>query len=354
MTESDLPPRLIDVTPQSKLGVGSVGEVWRALSGEHVVAVKSINQPSTEAQRKSIETEIDALKRLNHPAIPQLYDYDLAAERPCIVMEFVEGEPFHRLIADGTLWQIPLPRRLDILAEIADAAAYLHEQGLIHRDIKPANIIGVESPHLIDYGIAVEIGAAVSPAGTPFYLFPGDVPPGIAHDLFGFALTAYEFLFGAHALFTPDDGGLPRDDLRQMILDRLHERSWRLPSHLREYELPYDLRGVDLTALDALFEGAFAQALDPGGADPGSLGALVEGLRAALLTPENQPYIQRMPEMAASWVSAEPLDTSGASTVHPDEPEPTRSRRLLIGAITGAGILIAAALALVLLQNSFR
>ncbi|MBK8033560.1 MAG: protein kinase [Chloroflexi bacterium] len=144
MTTADAGPRSFEL--ETKLGCGSVGEVWRAQVDGRMVAVKLINDPANARQRHSLETELQALNCLEHPAIPALYGFDLEGERAYIIMEYIAGEPFHRLIAEGGIWHIPLDRRLTILDQIAGAVTYSHARGLIHRDIKPANIIGIEQP----------------------------------------------------------------------------------------------------------------------------------------------------------------------------------------------------------------
>ncbi|MDZ4764654.1 MAG: protein kinase [Chloroflexota bacterium] len=339
MTESELKPTPLHSMLQTKLGSGSVGEVWRALAERGDVAIKFINQPDDPQQRKSLETEMNALRQLDHPAIPTLYDFDLDGERPYISMEYVAGEPFHHLIASGAIWQIGLERRLAILAQIADAAAHLHAHGLIHRDIKPANLIGTDAPHLIDYGIAADIGMPAAPAGTPFYMFPDDQPPDIVHDAFGFALTAYELLFGVHAIFTVQDGGRARADIQALAQQRLRDGAWRLPSRLPAHEVPYDLRGVDLARLD----GVFASALDWRAAQPITPAALIADLQAVVLTPENQPFLDAMPAWIASLARESANEgASDGATVHPPEPARAdlRFNRLLIAALIVNGVAI--------------
>jgi len=345
MTTGAALPNLAPFELEAKLGSGSVGEVWRAHDHDRLAAVKLINEPDDPQQRRSLETEIRALGCLEHPAIPALYTFDLQSERPYIVMEYLEGAPFHRLIADGSIWHIPVDQRLTILDQIAQAVAHTHARGLVHRDIKPANIIGTEQPHLIDYGIAAEIGAAVTPAGTPFYMFPAVQSPTPAHDAFGFALTAYEFLFGVHALFTAQDGGLARDTIRALARQRLTEHTWRLPSRIAAYELPYDLRGVDLTALDALFASAFDWQ-----AEPIIPLDLVAGLRALILTPENQPFMDALPQVSAPPKAEVATDPAGTATVHPEPTPRWRTTDMLLTSAIGLG---AAVLLFIALQNAF-
>lgn len=343
MTTADAGLRPFEL--ETKLGCGTVGEVWRAQMDGRIVAVKLINDPANARQRRSLETELQALGCLDHPAIPTLYACALDGERPYIVMEYIAGEPFHRLIAEGAIWHIPLEQRLTILDQIAGAVAHSHERGLIHRDIKPANIIGIEQPHLIDFGIAAAQGATVTPAGTPFYMFPGDQPPSTAHDAFGFALTAYELLFGGHPLFSVQDGGLARDEVRALARQRLADQEWRRPSRIAAHEVPYDLRGVDLLQVDALFAAAF----DWQAAAPLMPTELVAVLRTLVLTPENQPYRAAMPQMIAP-PAGHSVDLPGTSTLHPEAAVRWEWPTMLLTSAIGVGTAI---LLFIALQNAF-
>ena len=73
-------------------------------------------------------------------------------------MPFVAGESLRdRMTRDG---QLPLGDALRLTAQVADALAYAHNQGVVHRDIKPENIL-LSGGHakVADFGIAL---AAVS------------------------------------------------------------------------------------------------------------------------------------------------------------------------------------------------
>jgi serine/threonine protein kinase len=260
------------------------------------VAIKLIHAPSPseaeyEKQRASLQAEIKALKRLVHPNIPVLYDYDLEAERPYLVMEYIGGVTYDRLIVSQEMLHIPVEERLRALEGIAKAVVAAHQRGLIHRDIKPGNISGIEKPYLLDFGIALEArhtSRTGTEIGTGIYMAP-DGPPDVLNDNYSFAIVAYEVLFGRHPLFTAETIGKTVSETRERAAAILRERAWRLPSRLPVAELPGDLYGADMGRLEAIFERAF-------GSREGrysDLTRLVADLREAVVTAENQPYLNQ-------------------------------------------------------------
>ncbi len=127
-----------------------------------------------------------------------------------IVMELVPGETLRDLIARAA----PLSPRLAtaIAAQVADALAYAHAQGLVHRDIKPANVLlRDEGPDVVrvkvaDFGIAKaaataggDLTASGTVLGTPKYLAPEQVQgkePDARADLYSLGVVLFEMLAG--------------------------------------------------------------------------------------------------------------------------------------------------------------
>src|SRR5262245_7709267 len=106
--------------------------------------------------------EIEVAARLSHPHLVSVFDSGQAAGCLYFVMPLIEGESLRsRLAREGAL---PVADALKIAAEIADALAYAHHQGVIHRDVTPGNIIlaGYPPPDptrewhalLADFGVA--------------------------------------------------------------------------------------------------------------------------------------------------------------------------------------------------------
>lgn len=329
--------RLKQYRLEARLGQGAAGEVWRANDGQRIVAIKLMNSPSPDhddyhKQRASLQAEIKALKRLEHPNIPALYDYDLEAERPYLVMEYIGGATYDRLIASQEMLYIPVEERLKALEGIAKAVLAAHQRGLIHRDIKPSNISGIEKPYLLDFGIALETrhtrrtGAEI---GTGIYMAP-DGPPDVLNDNYSFAVVAYEVLFGRHPLFTPENIGSTVAETRGRAALILQNRTWRLPSRLPVAELPGDLYGADLARLEMIFE----RALGPRESRYTDLTRLVADLGEAILTAENQPYLnqpapplsQGKPIPAEAAYTADEVAKARLATDH-GQPRKTRTAR---------------------------
>jgi serine/threonine-protein kinase len=127
-----------------------------------------------------------------------------------IVMELVPGETLRDLIARAA----PLSPQLAtaIAAQVADALAYAHAQGLVHRDIKPANVLlrdegsDVVRVKVADFGIAKaaataggDLTASGTVLGTPKYLSPEQVQgkePDPRADLYSLGVVLFEMLAG--------------------------------------------------------------------------------------------------------------------------------------------------------------
>ena len=136
---------------------------------------------------------------LTHDNIVRVLDTEEAYGTRFIVMEKLTGELLEALIRRREELDWFVVRR--ILAEIASALAYSHEQGLIHRDVKPANVFMTETRRvkLLDFGIAVPMGVPTEQdgkvVGTPFYMSPEQIlglPLDGRADLYSLGILAYE------------------------------------------------------------------------------------------------------------------------------------------------------------------
>ncbi|MGN9810553.1 serine/threonine-protein kinase [Micromonospora sp. BQ11] len=188
------------------LGRGGMSVVYRGhdeVLGRDV-AVKLLAGTDASA-RDRIRAEARAAARLSHPHVTNVYDYGESTspdggDMPYVVMELLPGQTLARRLTDG-----PMPPRagLRICAEVAEALAAAHAQGLVHRDIKPENVMLTPTgAKVVDFGIAAVVGAPeVDPdgqlMGTPAYLAPerltaGEVVP--ASDVYALGLLLHRVL----------------------------------------------------------------------------------------------------------------------------------------------------------------
>lgn len=149
-----------------KLGSGGGGNVYLAnhLRLEKKVVLKKDKRKVTIDSRR-LRREVDILKDLNHPHIPQVYDFFVEEGNVYTVMEFVKGESLDKALrrekrfsqAQVIKWAI----------QFLEALCYLHSpthgeppKGYVHSDIKPANLMRTQEDaiYLIDFNIALAIG----------------------------------------------------------------------------------------------------------------------------------------------------------------------------------------------------
>lgn len=146
-----------------EIGAGGMGKVYKALDTklDRNVAVKVL-RPELLRDRDKVRRfrqEAKAASSLNHAAIVTVFDVgeakrsdDADQSVDFIVMEFVEGESLRQKLRQ----RLPLAKRLELVAKIADGMAAAHAAGVVHRDLKPDNIIITPEgqPKIVDFGLA--------------------------------------------------------------------------------------------------------------------------------------------------------------------------------------------------------
>ncbi len=242
---------------------GGMGAVYSAIqtSLERRVAIK-ILPPDLGADPVFVDSfhrEARLLARLQHPHIVAIHDFgrnDLG--HLFIVMEFVEGTSLLDIMKKERL---PVPRVLEIIAQVCDALQFAHDNGVVHRDIKPTNIlIDIRGgAKVADFGLArhmVPEGAGVTQTrssmvmGTPAYAAPEQRlhSRALDHraDIYSVGIMLYEMLTGHFpvGVFEPPSkkAGTPA------ALDKIITRSLR-ESPDERYQQTSDLRAaLDKTA----------------------------------------------------------------------------------------------------------
>src|SRR5262249_44067594 len=145
---------------------------------KRVVALKMVlaGEHAGVERRTRFLAEADAIARLRHPNIVQVYEIGEHQGTPYFAMEFVEGGGLDQKLA-GT----PLPPReaAGLVESLARAMHEAHVRQVIHRDLKPANVLLDQdgTPKITDFGLAKrldEAGQTQSNAllGTPSYMAP--------------------------------------------------------------------------------------------------------------------------------------------------------------------------------------
>ncbi len=129
----------------------------RKLSIERVVKeVRFKGSPDDEKRRQQFVSEMNIIKEIQHPCIPQVVDLYSAGDTLMIVMERIEGKTLKDRIQNQG--HIPEAMALDWGVQLARILAYLHgkDPPIFHRDLKPENVILHPSGrlYLIDFGIA--------------------------------------------------------------------------------------------------------------------------------------------------------------------------------------------------------
>lgn len=253
------------------LGQGGMGQVFMAeqSSLRRIVALKLI-RPDTLASPTAIKrfrVEAEAIARINHPGIVQVYDVGESNGLPYMVLEYVPG----RTLKDMLLRKGTLDEKLTIslLVQVAKALDRANEAGVIHRDIKPENILlnRKGQAKVADFGLArfrdekgiplnlTQEGLAL---GTPLYMSPEQVEGrqlDIRTDIYSLGVTAYHMLAGAppfqgknqlevallHVQGKPEPLEKLRPDLSPGLVSVVKRMMARKPDH--RYQTPAELLG---------------------------------------------------------------------------------------------------------------
>lgn len=216
-----------------EIGRGGMGVVYRArhLGLKRTVALKMLlsSRFESEDRRQRFYREAQAIGRLHHPNVVQVFDFGETEAGPFYSLEYLESGSLSQRL-DGRPWKSEAAARF--VERLAWAIQFAHDHGIVHRDLKPANVLlqpgpeeraigstdaSIDSvalrhasdfvPKIGDFGLAKFLdendqnSTAGAILGTPGYLAPEQTNPsfgpiGPATDVYGLGAILYELLTG--------------------------------------------------------------------------------------------------------------------------------------------------------------
>ncbi len=290
------------------LGRGAMGVVYKARQRglKRLVALKMIlsGGHAGEGELARFRIEAEAVARLHHPNIVQIYEVGEENGLPFFSLELVEGDSLARKIA-GT----PQPPReaAQLLYLLARAMHCAHEKGIVHRDLKPANILMTldGEPKITDFGLAKRLEEDAGQThsgiimGTPGYMPPEQADGradqiGPASDVYSLGAILYELMTGRVPLRAPT--------LRE-TLAQVRDQEPVAPTQLQP-KVPRDLETICLKCLQKDPRRRYASA-----------GSLAEDLRRFLAHEPIQARPVTRVERAWRWCRRNPLGAAVALLV---------------------------------------
>ena len=247
-------PAIPGYTLLGELGRGGMGVVYKA---EHVklkrlVALKMVLGGALAGPQhlERFRAEAEAVARLQHPNIVQIYEVGEHDGLPFFSLEYCAGGSLAQRL-DGT--PLPVREAAGIIETLARAMHAAHERHIVHRDLKPANVLMGEdgTPKITDFGLAKKMDATEvltqsgAVMGTPSYMAPEQArgnakqlgPPA---DIYALGALLYELLTGR----PPFKGATAMDTMVQVATDEPVAPSRMQP------KLPPDLETICLKCLE--------------------------------------------------------------------------------------------------------
>ena len=206
---------------EKMLGEGGMGQVFLAVDRQAeksnpYVALKLLGGDFKEHPQAFAALRREAMqsRRLTHPNIVAVYDFDRTDDHVYMVMEYLKGGGLDDFIANHPEGN-PLATVWPLILGCGEGLEYVHQQNIVHADFKPSNVFVTEDAEVkvLDLGIARTLDESQAESGTtrfdpdelgaltPQYasceMFEG-VSPTPQDDLYALACVAYELLTGQH------------------------------------------------------------------------------------------------------------------------------------------------------------
>lgn len=160
----------------AKLGEGGMAfvhlAVVRGVEGVRKLVVLKSVRPELVADsraRSMFIAEARLAATFNHPNIVHTFEVVVLQDRPVMVMEYLEGQPFSHVVWRSSGDALSLDLKLHVIKEVLDGLEYVHNfsdldgtpLNLVHRDISPQNVIVMYDGHIkvLDFGVAKIVGS---------------------------------------------------------------------------------------------------------------------------------------------------------------------------------------------------
>ena len=205
---------------EKRLGQGGMGVVYCAkhayLKTQHAIKVILPDLVGNDPQLVTrFRQEALAAAAIRHHNVVQVTDYGVAqGTMPFLVMEYVEGESLHDLLA--RVGKFPPEKALELMSAICGGIGAAHKLGIVHRDLKPLNIMLVKNASsmqdavkILDFGLAkIKSGELLGSfiqaqttglMGSPYYMAPeqwSDEDPDGRSDIYSLAVMLFQMLTG--------------------------------------------------------------------------------------------------------------------------------------------------------------
>ncbi len=204
---------------ESRIGQGGMGVVYKArhtyLKTSHAVKIILPDLVGNDPQLVTrFRQEALAAAAIRHHNVVNVTDYGvIEGKLPFLVMEFVQGESLHDLLAREK--RLSPERAFDLMCAICMGVSAAHRGGIVHRDLKPLNIIIqdgrplAEAVKILDFGLAkIKSGELLGSfvqaqttglMGSPYYMAPeqwADEEPDAQSDVYSLGVMLFQMLAG--------------------------------------------------------------------------------------------------------------------------------------------------------------